>query len=170
MVKFILAFLLLFISTQGMAMTFTLKSSAFTHNGFIPPKYTCNGTGISPPLNWSGAPITTKSFVLIMDDPDAPAGTWDHWILFNIPSDIHMLPENVNNLPSGTKKGSNSWHRNNYGGPCPPSGIHRYFFKLYALDVLLNLSEGATKQEIENAMQKHILATAELMGKYQQSN
>lgn len=169
MIKFILAFLL-FISAQGMAMTFTLKSAAFTHNGLIPAKYTCNGVNISPPLNWSGAPAATKSFVLIMDDPDAPAGTWDHWVLFNIPVTTHELSENAKNFPAGTKRGSNSWHHSNYGGPCPPSGIHRYFFKLYALDALLDLPEGATKRDIENAMQNHTLATAELMGEYQQSN
>jgi Raf kinase inhibitor-like YbhB/YbcL family protein len=147
-------------------MGFVLKSAAFNQNDLIPVQYTCDGKDISPPLVWSGAPANTKSFALIMDDPDAPMGTWDHWILFNIPATTNELPENIHTLPEGTKVGKNSWKRDDWGGPCPPDRIHRYFFRLYALDTVLNLKEGVTKGVVLEAMQGHILATAELMGKY----
>ncbi len=144
-----------------------ITSSAFSSEELIPPKYTCDGENISPPLSWSHAPKSTRSFVLICDDPDAPMGTWDHWILFNIPVEIAAFPENISvSELSGIKSGRNSWGRNGYGGPCPPSGTHRYFFKLYALDSMLSVQEGSSKKEIENAMDGHILAEAVLMGRY----
>jgi len=152
---------------QGMKMDLLLTSSAFQHNAVIPAKYSCDDQNISPPISWQNAPEGTKSFVLIVDDPDAPAGTWDHWVLFNVPANTTSLPENVADLPNGTQVGKNSWGKTNYGGPCPPRGTHRYFFKLYALDTVLDLPEGATKQQIEVAMMNHVLADAELVGKYQ---
>ena len=121
---------------------------------------------ISPSLSWDGVSDHTKSFVLIVDDPDAPHGTWDHWILFNIPSTIRKLPENISTLAEGTKEGKNSWDKTGYGGPCPPSGVHRYFFKLYALDCLLDLPEGANKQEVIAATEGHVLERAELIGRF----
>lgn len=143
-----------------------LLSSTFENGGLIPQIYTCDGQNISPPLSWENAPANTKSFVLIVDDPDAPVGTWDHWLLFNIPSTVNSLAENFNSSAAGISLGRNSWGNSSYGGPCPPDKMHRYFFKLYALDVMLDLKPGATKQAIETAMLNHILATAELMGKY----
>lgn len=143
-----------------------MTSSAFLNEEKIPEKYTCDGKNLSPPLSWSNAPQNTKSFVLIVDDPDAPGGTWDHWILFNIPAHITALSENARSFPEETFGGKNSWGHVNYGGPCPPSGVHRYFFKLYALDVQLPLYVGATKAEVLDAMKNHILDEAELIGKY----
>ena len=146
-----------------------LISTAFSNNQIIPKKYTCDGDDVSPPLAWDNVPKASKSLVLIFDDPDAPRGTWDHWILFNIPSQVNALPENIAELPNGTLEGLNSWGNAGYGGPCPPSGIHRYIFKLYALDVLLNLPEKATKPVILKAMDGHVIALAELIGKYERS-
>lgn len=144
-----------------------LTSSVFANGDLIPSIYTCDGQDISPPLFWSDAPLNTVSFVLINDDPDAPMGTWDHWILFNIDSNFTNFAENVNvSKLSGVKQGRNSWGRNDYGGPCPPSGTHRYFFKLYALDLKLDVPDGSSKQKVEKAMVGHVLAKAELMGKY----
>ncbi|MEW5896373.1 MAG: YbhB/YbcL family Raf kinase inhibitor-like protein [Nanoarchaeota archaeon] len=143
-----------------------LSSSAFKHGEDIPEKYTCEGDNISPPLKIEDIPAKAKSFVLIMDDPDAvkPAGkVWDHWIVFNIPPSTTEIKENTE--PEG-RQGKNSWGELGYGGPCPPDGQHRYYFKLYALDAELNLPAGATKSEIEKAMLEHILAKAELVGKY----
>lgn len=151
------------------ASTFFLTCNAIQVNQKINEKFTCDGNDISPELEWSGAPYKTQSFVLIMDDPDAPDKTWDHWILFNIPKDATQLEENIKNLPNGTKVGKNSWGKTQYGGPCPPSGEHRYIFKFYALDCLLDLPEGASKQEIEHAMKGHILAQTEVVGRYQKS-
>lgn len=150
-------------------MEFTIKSAAFNEGGAIPSKYTCDGKDISPPLSWQNTPQGTKSFVLIVDDPDAPAGNWIHWIIFNISETTHELSENLCSLPNGAKQGENSWGKSTYGGPCPPTGEHRYFFKLYALDTLLNLPGGANRSQIESAMQGHILATAKLLGKYKKS-
>lgn len=155
-------------------MAFTLQSSAFTHQGNIPTKYTCEGGDISPALSWSAAPEGTKSFVLIVDDPDAPDPaapkmTYVHWVLYNIPATAKALPEAVtpDRLPEGTAQGFNGWKRQGYGGPCPPIGKHRYFFKLYALDVTLPLMDAPGKEEVEKAMQGHILGKAELMGVYE---
>lgn len=147
----------------------TLTSSAFVHGAMIPKQYTCDGQDVSPPLSWSDPPEKTRSFALIMDDPDAPMGTWVHWVIYNIPATARALPEGVSkdaDLPDGSRQGRNSWRRIGYGGPCPPSGTHRYFFKLYALDTVLALASGATKEELLKAMEKHILAQAELMGRY----
>ena len=143
-------------------MAFALSSSAFAQGKPIPAKYTCDGPDISPPLAWSDAPRGTQSFALIMDDPDAPAGTWVHWVLFNLPAQTHQLAEKA----AQGVQGCNSWGRLGYGGPCPPSGTHRYFFRLYALDTLLQLPAGATKEQVLRAMQGHVLAQAELMGVY----
>ena len=147
-------------------MALEITSTAFTHGGIIPNKFTCDGQDISPDLLWQGAPVGTQSFALIMDDPDAPMGTWDHWIVFNLPANISALPEKIMNLPPGTRVGQNSWERNDYGGPCPPDREHRYFFKLYALDTMFDLPVGINKVELETAMQGHILAKAELIGNY----
>lgn len=140
-----------------------LTSPAFNHNGNIPSEYTCDGSDLSPPLSISDVPSDAKSLVLISDDPDAPVGTWDHWVVFNIPPSTKEIPKGTE--PQGTP-GKNSWGRTGYGGPCPPSGTHRYFFKLYALDTTLDLPEGSNKKQIESATQGHILAKAELMGLY----
>ena len=146
-----------------------LTSAAFQPGEMIPTKYTCDGPDVSPPLSWSDPPAGTKSFALISDDPDAPVGTWVHWVMWNVPADTRALEENVpkkESLPNGTKQGTTDFRRIGYGGPCPPSGTHRYFFKLYALDTTLNLPASTTKKDLEKAMQGHILAQAELMGKY----
>lgn len=146
-------------------MDFALKSSAFQDNDLIPVKFTCDGEDISPPLIWEGAPAGTKSFALIVDDPDAPMGVWDHWILFNIPALVSELPQNLSSLPTGAQAGLNSWNKMSYGGPCPPDREHRYFFKLYALDTQLKLTQ-PNKSQLESAMEGHILATAKLIGRY----
>jgi Raf kinase inhibitor-like YbhB/YbcL family protein len=153
------------------ALPFELISTAFEQGEPIPVKYSCDGEDISPSLAWGDPPAGTQSLALIMDDPDAPVGTWDHWILFNISPDLRELEENLpitgkNQDPEAIFVGNNSWGRADYGGPCPPSGTHRYFFKLYALDTTLSLLPGATKQELLNTMEGHILAEAELMGTY----
>ena len=160
----------------GSLMGLTITSQAFAHNGEIPAKYTCDGKDISPPLAWSGLPAGTKSLALIVDDPDAPDPaapkmTWVHWVLYNIPPGATGLPEGVKSgeLPKGTKEALNDWKRTGYGGPCPPIGRHRYFLKLYALDVLLPELGKATKQEVEKAMKGHVLASAELVGTYKRS-
>ena len=153
----------------GLAMTFEVTSSAFAQGEPIPVKYTCDGDDISPPLAWGDPQEGVRSFALINDDPDAPVGTWVHWVLFNLPADARSLPERVPpdaELPDGSRHGQNSWRRLGYGGPCPPSGTHRYFFKIYALDTSLQLEPGADKKQVLEAMAGHILAEAELMGVY----
>lgn len=147
-------------------MSLELTSSAFMDGGFIPILYTCKGSDISPELKWTGVPAGTKSFVLIMDDPDAPHGTWDHWVLYNIPANVMELPEDVAALPKGTEVGLNSWNKNSYGGPCPPSGVHRYFFKLYALDAILMPQKNMTKSLLLKSIEGHVLASAQLVGNY----
>jgi Raf kinase inhibitor-like YbhB/YbcL family protein len=149
--------------------TIELTSSAFVQGEPIPAKYTCSGEDISPPLAWGEPPAGTQSFALIMDDPDAPGGTWDHWVFFNISPSIRSLPEafpDGDTFPDGSLGGKNSWGNTGYGGPCPPGGTHRYFFKLYALDEMLAINAGASKGELEKAMVGHILAYAELMGTF----
>lgn len=151
-------------------MTFDLTSSAFTHKGAIPSLYTCKDKDVSPPLSWSGAPTGVKSFALVVDDPDAPAGTWIHWVYFNIPGTKTSLDQGLTRekeFTDGSRNGENSWGVLGYDGPCPPSGTHRYFFKLYALDTILSLEPGATKPEVLKAIQGHTLAMAELMGTFQ---
>jgi Raf kinase inhibitor-like YbhB/YbcL family protein len=148
-----------------------LTSTAFAEGAAIPAKYTCDATNVSPPLKWSGAPAGAKSLALIVDDPDAPAGTWVHWVLYDLPASTSELAEDVPKsqyVAGGAKQGLNDFRRLGYGGPCPPHGKpHRYFFKLYALDAVLELKPGLTKKDLESAMEKHILARAELMGTYQ---
>ncbi|MGH7551414.1 MAG: YbhB/YbcL family Raf kinase inhibitor-like protein [Longimicrobiales bacterium] len=155
-------------------MALKLTSSAFSHNGAIPRRYTCQGDDVSVPLAWSGAPAATKSFLLIVDDPDAPDPkaprmTWVHWVLYNIPAGATALKEGIaeRDLPKGTLEGLNDWKRTGYGGPCPPIGRHRYFHKLYALDTLLPAMENPTKPDLEQAMKGHLLEKAELIGTYQ---
>lgn len=153
----------------GNAMAFELTSTAFKPGGAIPSKYTCDGNDVSPPLTWSGAPAGTKTFAIIADDPDAPVGTWVHWVAWNIPASAGSTQEGLDtsvSLSDGTKQGITDFKRHGYGGPCPPSGTHRYFFKLYALDAALELSETATKKELEAFMRGHVLAEASLMGTY----
>ncbi|MBD2184711.1 YbhB/YbcL family Raf kinase inhibitor-like protein [Aerosakkonema funiforme] len=146
-----------------------LESDAFSANGTIPSKYTCDRQDFSPPLKWDAPPTGTQSLALIVDDPDAPMGTFVHWVLYDLPTEITNLPEAVPNdatLASGGTQGKNDFGKLGYGGPCPPSGTHRYFFKLYALDRYLELASGATKEQLEAAMNGHILAAAELIGRY----
>ena len=141
-----------------------ITSPAFTHNAMIPRKYTCQGKDISPPLTISDIPESTLSLALIVDDPDAPVRTWDHWLIWN----IKPTGEIKENSAPGTQ-GKNSWGRQDYGGPCPPSGTHRYFFQLYAIDSAIDLPAGATKADLEAAMKGHIIEQAELIGLYQKS-
>ncbi len=157
-------------------MPLTLTSPAFAHNTGIPAHYTCDGEDISPPLTWQGVSATAKSLVLIVDDPDAPDPaaprmTWVHWLLYNLPASNSGLLENASftGLPSGTRTGINDWQRSTYGGPCPPIGEHRYFHKLYALDVVLPDLDMPDKAKLEHAMQGHILAQTELVGTYQRT-
>ena len=166
--KILLLFLFV-VFLKGDSMNLRIYSSAFEDGGMIPSKYTCDGADISPPLAWSGLPEGTKSIAIINDDPDAPMGTWVHWVIYNIPPTAQGLAEDikrVEKLPDGTLQGKNSWGRIGYGGPCPPGGTHRYFFKIYALDKMLNLKPGATKEELLTAMKGHILAQAQFYGKY----
>jgi len=158
-------------------MPLHLTSSAFSHLGEIPKKYTCEGNNSSPPLTWSDVPAGTQSLALIVDDPDAPdpnapRQVWVHWVLYNLPIDSTGLTENcgTRGLPSGTLGGLNDWNRSGYGGPCPPIGKHRYFHKLYALDIRLPDLHQPTKAKLEHAMQHHILAQAELIGTYQKAH
>ena len=154
-------------------MALALASSAFEHNGPIPRTYTCQGSDISVPLSWNGLPPRTKSLALVVDDPDAPDPaapkmTWVHWVLYNIPPDATGLPQGVKpaDLPRGTFEGINDWKRTGYGGPCPPIGTHRYFHKLYALDVVLPDLGKPSKAQLEQAMKGHVLAQSELIGTY----
>ena len=152
-------------------MTFTLTSTAVRDGAAIPVKHTCDGVDASPPLAWSGAPAETRSFVLIADDPDAPAGSWVHWLLYNLPAAVSELPENVAKVESldlgGARQGRNDFRRPGYGGPCPPPGpAHRYFFTLYALDAPLTLKAGAQRKDVETAMEGHVLGSAQLLGTY----
>ena len=155
---------------EGEIALLTVTSTAFKENDTIPKKYTCDAADISPDLQWSNIPSGAKSLALIADDPDAPAGTWVHWVLFNIPSNRTGLPEGVAKTPTiegiGVQ-GKNDFGKVGYNGPCPPKGKpHRYFFKVYGLDILINLKSGATKADVEKAMRGHILAQGQLIGKY----
>lgn len=141
-----------------------IESPAFQHNQPLPAKFTCDGQNINPPLVFSEVPVETKSLVLIMDDPDAPMGTWVHWTVWNISPQIKEIAEN--SLPPGAVEGITSFGKPGYGGPCPPSGTHRYFFKLYALDTTLTLEPSTDKQTLEKALEGHLLAQAELIGLY----
>ncbi len=150
-------------------MPLSITSTAFKQGERIPSKYTCDGSDVSPGLEWSDVPEGTRSFTIIADDPDAPVGTWIHWVFYNIPGETRTLPEAVPpdaNLSDGSRQGKNSWGRPGYGGPCPPGGTHRYFFKLYALDTVIELRSGVSEDDLLKAMKGHILAEAELMGLY----
>jgi Raf kinase inhibitor-like YbhB/YbcL family protein len=160
--------------STNMSNNMSLTSRAFSTGSVIPNLYTCDGKNISPPLAWSGLPPQTKSLALIVDDPDAPdpaapERTWVHWVLYNIPATTSSLTQGIHNaeLPGGTMQGCNDWERTGYGGPCPPIGQHRYFHKLYALDVVLPDLGAATKTQLLHAMQGHIIGQAELIGLYQ---
>ena len=149
-------------------MSIVVTSSAFTEGSSIPAKYTCDGEDVSPPIAWSGVPKGARSLALISDDPDA-GGTWVHWVLYGVPVDVTELSEampTTDVTPIGARNGTNDFKRLGYGGPCPPSGTHRYFFKLYALDTGLDLASGATKNDLLEAMEGHILARGQLMGTY----
>lgn len=159
-------------STGEARADMNLTSTSFVNQGAIPGKHTCEGGDVSPALKWANAPAGTKSFALIVDDPDAPDPanpkmTWVHWVLYNIPASTDTLPEGVKKLPDGTLEGSNDWRLTGYRGPCPPIGRHRYFFKLYALDIALPDLKTPTKANLEKAMEGHVLAKAELVGLYQ---
>ncbi|MDT8364027.1 MAG: YbhB/YbcL family Raf kinase inhibitor-like protein [Nitrosomonas sp.] len=154
-------------------MAFTLSSPSFKHNGLIPARHTCDDHDLSPELKWANIPENTKSLVLIVDDPDAPDPaapkiTWVHWVLYNIPTTANGLLENIleKDLPAGTLQGLNNWDRTGYGGPCPPIGTHRYFHKLYALDIVLPDLKQPTKTVLEEAMRHHVIAQTELIGLY----
>jgi Raf kinase inhibitor-like YbhB/YbcL family protein len=156
-------------SPQATTAGIRLTSSAFTEGQPIPRQYSCNGINISPPLEWSGIPKSAKALAIIAEDPDAPAGTWVHWVIYNLPADTLGMIENLpstEDLKGGGFQGKNDFEKIGYGGPCPPSGTHRYFFKIYALDDELALKAGATKADVEKAMTGHILAHAQLMGTY----
>lgn len=149
--------------------TLTIESSAFREGGMIPKLYTCDDADVSPPLSWGAVPAGARSLALIVDDPDAPAKTWVHWVVYDLPPDGGGLPESVPpdpTLASGARQGRNDFHRLGYGGPCPPGGTHRYFFKLYALDTTLDLEPGRTKDQLLEAMAGHILAEGRLVGRY----
>ena len=142
-----------------------IRSTAFQNEEMIPSKYTCDGINISPPLDIKLIPEEAKCLVLIVDDPDAPAGTWVHWLVWNIPVTHHIKENEIHGI-----EGINDFHQHHYGGPCPPSGQHRYFFKVYALDGLLDLPVMATKPQVETAMSEHIIAFGELIGFYKRKN
>jgi Raf kinase inhibitor-like YbhB/YbcL family protein len=157
------------LNAGGNKMQLAITSSAFSEGGMIPRQYSCDGPDISPDLSWQGVPEGSRSLALICDDPDAPVGTWVHWVLFNIPAAENGLAAQIApdaTLSNGALHGTNDFRRLGYGGPCPPRGTHRYYFKLYALDAVLSLDAGATKAQVEAAMAGHILAQAHLMGKY----
>jgi len=150
-------------------MDIKITSSAFQDGGLIPAKYTCDGADVSPPLQWDNVPQTAKSIALICDDPDAPMGTFVHWVIFGLPAETRQLAEKVaadKTLPSGARQGTSGFGRVGYGGPCPPSGTHRYFFKIYALDTKVDLPAGARKSDLLKVMEGHILAQGQLVGKY----
>jgi Raf kinase inhibitor-like YbhB/YbcL family protein len=156
--------------TRAGNMSFQIASASFSPGGSIPKKFTCDGPDTSPQLSWKDAPAQTQTFALIVDDPDAPVGTWVHWVLYNLPANSKELTEGVEKqeqLSNGALQGRNDFRKIGYGGPCPPPGNpHRYYFKLYALDSKLNLKAGATKAEVESAMKGHILGQTELIGRY----
>jgi len=150
-------------------MAIKITSAAFEEGGMIPRQCAYDGADVSPPLCWTGAPAGTQSFALISDDPDAPMGTWVHWVIYNLPASACELHEAVppeKDLENGARQGRNDFRKIGYGGPCPPGGTHRYYFKLYALDTVLSLPAGATKAELLKAMEGHILAQGQIMGRY----
>src|SRR5882762_2072652 len=150
-------------------MTIKVTSTAFNDGEMIPKKYTCDSENVSPPLAWAGVPANAKSIALIADDPDAPGKTWVHWVVYDLPTSVTSLPENVakaEQLPGGGKQGTNDFKKIGYGGPCPPSGTHRYYFKLYALNAETSLKPGATKEQLQQAMAGNIIAQGQLLGRY----
>jgi hypothetical protein len=150
-------------------MDIHITSPVFEDGGIIPKKYTCDDLDMSPPIEWSNVPEGTKTISIVCDDPDAPMKTWVHWVIFNIPGDVTRLPENVppeKELENGAKQGMNDFYKVGYGGPCPPSGMHRYFFKIYALDITLDLPSGVSKSHLMIAMEGHVLSESHLMGTY----
>ena len=153
-------------------MTLSITSTAFDDGAAIPRVFTCQGEDLSPPLQWSGVPDGARSLALIVDDPDAPDPaapkmTWSHWVLYNLPADSTGLPQAAAALPAGTVDGINDWKRTGYGGPCPPIGRHRYFFRLYALDTNLTISDPATRERVLEAIEGHVVESAVLMGTYE---
>jgi Raf kinase inhibitor-like YbhB/YbcL family protein len=161
--------LFLFISNvkskeTGKMNALEISSSVFENNGNIPAKYTCTGKDVNPPLLIENVPAKAKSLALIVDDPDAPGGSWVHWVVWNISPGTGKI--NENSVPAGAMQGLNDFRRNDYGGPCPPSGTHRYFFKVYALDTVLSLNPNSTKSDVEKAIKGHIIAQAQLVGLY----
>jgi len=151
-------------------MPLTISSPSFSNGGAIEKKFTCDGADVSPQLAWAEPPAGTKTFALLADDPDAPVGNWNHWVIWNLPANLQSLAEGVSksaHLPDGSEQGKNDFRKTGYNGPCPPAGKpHRYYFKLFALDIKLNLNSDARKPELERAMKGHILAQAEWMGRY----
>ncbi len=150
-------------------MEIKITSSAFEEGGTIPSKYTCDGADISPPLQWDSVPDGTVSIAIISDDPDAPMGTWVHWVLYNLPADVNHLSENMpddETLPDGTRQGLTDFGKTGYGGPCPPGGIHRYYFKIYALDKKIDVAVVIDKEGLLKNMEGHIIAQGQLIGKY----
>jgi Raf kinase inhibitor-like YbhB/YbcL family protein len=170
--RVIVALLIFLLAAPGvLAGDLKITSSAFAHNQEIPQEYTCQGKNVSPPLSWTGLPKGTKSLVLIVDDPDAPDPqkpkmVWDHWLLYNLPPTAKGLKAAVKDLPKGTKNGKNSWKKTGYGGPCPPIGRHRYFHKLFALDIVLKDLKTPTKKQLLEAIKGHVLEKTELIGTY----
>ncbi|KGP63955.1 kinase inhibitor [Legionella norrlandica] len=161
---FLLLGLILF-AKECLAAGLTLESPAFASNAAIPQKYTCNGLNYSPPLIWRDPNVGTQSYVLIVHDPDAPSGNWIHWVLFNIPAQVKQLSEGTS-TPAGATSGLNSWNTTGYSGPCPPTGIHHYYFTLYALSNYLTLGSDATVQDVVKAMQGNIIDSTEIIGLY----
>ncbi|HZD54892.1 MAG TPA: YbhB/YbcL family Raf kinase inhibitor-like protein [Candidatus Aquicultoraceae bacterium] len=145
----------------------SIRSAAFAQDGMIPKRYTCDGADVNPPLSFGGVPEKTAALALIVDDPDAPAKTWAHWVVWNIPATTAEIPED--SVPPGALQGTNDFGKRKYGGPCPPSGTHRYFFKLYALDAPLSLPAGAAKAQVEQEIGAHLLGRAELVGRYRRT-
>ncbi len=163
----LIVLLFIFFFAGGKTMAMEIYSNSFNANEYIPSKYTCDGADISPHLKWDKFPSNTKSFLLIMDDPDAPVGTWIHWVVYNIPKNVNEFKEGINLASIGAKSGKNSWGNNNYGGPCPPPGKpHRYFFKIYALDISSDFPEGLTKKEVLEKVNSHIISNSQLIGLY----
>lgn len=161
------------VTSMSQAEALKLESPAFRNKGLIPVQFTCEGNDVSPPLHWSEGPQGTKSFALIVDDPDAPdpaapQRTWVHWVVYNIPADIKMIKEGT--LPHGAESGLNDWKKTTWGGPCPPIGRHRYFYKLYALDTILKFKKSPSKADLESSMKGHILAQTELVGLYEKKH
>jgi Raf kinase inhibitor-like YbhB/YbcL family protein len=170
-VKKLLFFLILpfVFPVEAVPTQLALKSDAFSDGGMITSKYTCDGSDMSPPLAWTKGPEGTKSYAVIVDDPDAPMGSWVHWVVYNIPAGVTALSEGVpkvEKLQDGTLQGKNDFRRSGYRGPCPPSGTHRYIFKVYALDVVLKAGPGLTRKQLLQEMDGHVLAQGALTGKY----